>query len=99
MSTEDEFTRYKRLYEELQQRVQRLSLYNNLFEEVRHRIDDLSRQVEGFPGLEELRAELEALASSQDEMAVESVERTCVRCGKPFLAHMDTDICPHCGDD
>jgi rubrerythrin len=99
MSTEDEFTRYKQLYEELQQRVARLSLYHNLFDQVRSRIEELSRQVEEFPGLEEFRAELESLASTPEEMSLECVERPCARCGKLFLTHMDTDVCPHCEDE
>ena len=98
MSTEDEFTQYKRMYEELQQRVSRLSLYQHLFEEVQARLRNLNEQVDDFPGLEEFRAELEALASSQDEMHIEHEEQTCTRCGEKFLTHIDAKLCPRCQD-
>lgn len=96
MSTEEEFAEYRRIYDDLQQRVARLSLYHHLYEQVRERINDLARQVEDFPGLEELKQELDAL---ENETAVVSAERHCMICGEGFLSHLDELICPNCRED
>ena len=95
MSTEDEFTRYRELYADLQKRVERLSLYHHLDEEVRARLAELSEQMEAFPGLEEFSAELDALGG---ETPVVHVERTCPMCGDPFLSHLDELLCQSCRD-
>jgi hypothetical protein len=95
MSDADEFTRYRLMYEDLQRRVERLSLYNQLYGELKARVEDLAKQVGDFPGLEELAAELEELT---DETAVLNVERSCLLCGEAFLTHMDVLLCPECQD-
>lgn len=96
MSTEDEFANYRQMYDDLQKRVERLSMYHKLYEQVRERVADLAKQIEDFPGLEDISAELDALTN---ETALLNVERTCMVCNEGFLTHMDDMICPKCRDD
>jgi hypothetical protein len=82
---ESEFERYKRTYEELKLRVERLSAYQRMSQELQSRMEDLVRQVQ------ELAEEQE---EGETEITWES--RNCTTCGEPFISHLDSPTCPEC---
>lgn len=82
---ESEFERYKRTYDDLKLRVERLSQYQRMYQELQTRMDDLVRQVQELSEQE---------AEGETEIAWE--ERTCTECGRSFLSHADSPRCPEC---
>ena len=82
---ESEFERYKRTYDDLKLRVERLSQYQRMYQELQTRMDDLVRQVQ-------------ELAEDQDEGETEIAweTHTCTQCGTTYMSHADTALCPDC---
>lgn len=85
---ESEFERYKRTYDDLKQRVERLSQYQRMYQELQTRMDDLVRQVQELSEQE---------GEGETEIAWET--RTCTRCGASFMSHADASECPDCQAD
>ena len=69
MTDESEFARFRQVYLELQERVERLSRYHQMYDQVRERLGDLNRQVED-------------LVRDADMLGL---ERACANCGEVYL--------------